>query len=57
VSSELQFRVLGCLESNPHLTQRELTRSYGVSLGGVKLLSDTLLAKDFQDIEVQEQQK
>ncbi len=45
MSSELQFRVLRLLESNPHLTQRELSRSLGVSLGGVNYCLNALVAK------------
>jgi len=45
VSSELQFRVLRLLEVNPHLTQRELSKSLGVSLGGVNYCLNALVAK------------
>jgi EPS-associated MarR family transcriptional regulator len=45
MSSELQFRVLRLLESNPHLTQRELSKSLGVSLGGVNYCINALVAK------------
>jgi EPS-associated MarR family transcriptional regulator len=45
VSTELQFRVLRLLESNPHLTQRELSKSLGVSLGGVNYCLNALVAK------------
>jgi EPS-associated MarR family transcriptional regulator len=45
VSSELQFRVLRLLESNPHLTQRELSKSLGVSLGGVNYCLNALVTK------------
>jgi EPS-associated MarR family transcriptional regulator len=45
VSLELQFRVLRLLESNPHLTQRELSKSIGVSLGGVNYCLNALVAK------------
>jgi EPS-associated MarR family transcriptional regulator len=45
VSSELQFRVLRLLESNPHLTQRELSKSLEVSLGGVNYCLNALVAK------------
>jgi EPS-associated MarR family transcriptional regulator len=44
-SSEIQFRVLRLLESNPHLTQRELSKSLGVSLGGVNYCLNALVAK------------
>ena len=43
--SELQFRVLRLLEVNPHLTQRELSKSLGVSLGGVNYCLNALVAK------------
>ena len=44
MSSELQYRVLRLLESNPHLTQRELSQSLGVSLGGVNYCLNALIA-------------
>jgi len=43
--SELQFRVLRLLESNPHLSQRELSKSLGVSLGGINYCLNALVAK------------
>ena len=45
MSSELQFRALRLLESNPHLTQRELSKSLGVSLGGVNYCLNALVTK------------
>lgn len=45
MSSELQFRVLRLLESNPHLSQRELSKSLSVSLGGVNYCLNALIAK------------
>lgn len=45
MSTELQFRVLRLLESNPHLTQRELSKSLGVSLGGVNYCLNALISK------------
>jgi EPS-associated MarR family transcriptional regulator len=47
VSSELQFRVLRLLESNPQLTQRELSKSLGASLGGVNYCLNALISKGF----------
>lgn len=35
MSSELQFKVLRLLEANPQLSQRELSKSLGGSLGGI----------------------
>ena len=43
--TELQFRVLRLLESNPHLSQRELSKSLGVSLGGVNYCLNALVSK------------
>ncbi len=43
--TELQFRVLRLLESNPHLTQRELSKSLGVSLGGINYCLNALISK------------
>jgi EPS-associated MarR family transcriptional regulator len=45
MSSELQFRVLRLLESNPNLSQRELSKSLGVSLGGVNHCLNALISK------------
>ncbi len=45
MSSELQFRVLRLLESNPHLNQRELSKSLGVSLGSVNYCLNALISK------------
>ena len=49
--TELQFRVLRLLESNPHLTQRELSKSLGVSLGGVNYCLNALIATGLVKIE------
>ncbi len=51
MSSELQFRVLRKLEANPHLTQRELSKSLGVSLGGINYCLNALIAKGAVKIE------
>jgi EPS-associated MarR family transcriptional regulator len=51
MSSELQFRVLRLLESNPHLSQRELSKSLGVSLGGINYCLNALIAKGAVKIE------
>jgi EPS-associated MarR family transcriptional regulator len=45
MSSELQFRVLRLLESSPHLTQRELSKSLGVSLGGLNYCLNALISR------------
>ena len=49
--TELQFRVLRLLESNPHLSQRELSKSLGVSLGGVNYCLNALVAKGWIKIQ------
>lgn len=43
--TELQFRILRLLESNPYLSQRELSKSLGVSLGGVNYCLNALVSK------------
>ena len=43
--TELQFRVLRLLDSNPHLSQRELSKSLGVSLGGINYCLNALVVK------------
>jgi EPS-associated MarR family transcriptional regulator len=45
MSSELQFRVLRLLESNPNLSQRQLSKSLGVSLGGVNYCLNASISK------------
>lgn len=45
MSSELQFRVLRHLKFNPHLIQRELSKSLGDSLGGVNYFQGAFVAK------------
>jgi EPS-associated MarR family transcriptional regulator len=49
--TELQFRVLRLLESNPHLSQRELSKSLGVSLGGMNYCLKALVTKGFIKIQ------
>jgi EPS-associated MarR family transcriptional regulator len=51
MSSELQFRVLRLLETNPHLSQRALSKSLGASLGGVNYCLNALIAKGAVKIE------
>ncbi len=43
--SELQFRVMRLLETNPLMNQRELSKSLGVSLGGINYCLNALAAK------------
>ena len=43
--TELQFRLLRLLESNPHINQRELSKSLGVSLGGINYSLNELVSK------------
>jgi EPS-associated MarR family transcriptional regulator len=45
MSNELQFRVLRLLEANPYLSQRELSKTLGVSLGGVNYCLNALISK------------
>ncbi len=45
LTSELQFRVLRLLEANPQMNQRELSKSLGVSLGGINYCLNALAAK------------
>jgi EPS-associated MarR family transcriptional regulator len=51
MSSELHFRVLRLLETNPRLSQRELSKSLGASLGGVNYCLNALIAKGAVKIE------
>ena len=45
LTSELQFRVMRLLEANPKMNQRELSKSLGVSLGGINYCLNALAAK------------
>jgi EPS-associated MarR family transcriptional regulator len=45
MTTELQFRVLRLLELNPHLSQRVVSKSLGVSLGSVNYCLNALVAK------------
>lgn len=45
LTSELQFRVMRLLEANPQMNQRELSKSLGVSLGGINYCLNALAAK------------
>lgn len=45
MTSELQFRVMRLLEVNPQMNQRELSKSLGVSLGGINYCLNALAAK------------
>lgn len=49
--AELQYRVLRLLESNPHLNQRELSKSLGVSLGGINYCLNALVSKGYVKIQ------
>jgi EPS-associated MarR family transcriptional regulator len=51
MSLELQFRVLRLLEANPHLSQRELSKSLGVSLGGINYCLNALVSKGAVKVE------
>jgi EPS-associated MarR family transcriptional regulator len=51
MSSELQFKVLRLLESNPHLSQREISKSLGVSLGGINYCLNALVSKGAVKVE------
>lgn len=45
LTSDLQFRVMRLLEANPQMNQRELSKSLGVSLGGINYCLNALAAK------------
>jgi EPS-associated MarR family transcriptional regulator len=45
LTSELEFRVMRLLEANPKMNQRELSKSLGVSLGGINYCLNALAAK------------
>jgi EPS-associated MarR family transcriptional regulator len=43
--AEMRFRVMPALEQNPNLSQRDLARDLGVSLGGVNYCIKALIDK------------
>ena len=43
IDPDIHFRVLFSLEENPHITQRELARKLGISLGGVNYCLKALI--------------
>ncbi len=43
IDPDIHFRVLHTLEENPHITQRELAKKLGVSLGGVNYCLKALI--------------
>jgi EPS-associated MarR family transcriptional regulator len=43
--AEMRFRVMHALEQNPNLSQRDLARDLGVSLGGVNYCIKALIDK------------
>jgi EPS-associated MarR family transcriptional regulator len=45
VSDDIHYRVLKALEGNPNATQRELSRSLGISLGKANYCMQALIAK------------
>lgn len=45
LTSDLQFRLMRLLEANPQMNQRELSKSLGVSLGGINYCLNALAAK------------
>ena len=49
--AEMQFRVMRALERNPTLTQRDLARVLGVSLGGVNYCIKALIDKGAVKVE------
>lgn len=45
VTDELRYRILKLLESNPHMSQRELATELGISLGKVNYCLRALIGK------------
>lgn len=43
INPDIHFRVLHALEENPHITQRELAKKLGISLGGVNYCLKALI--------------
>ena len=47
MDQEVHLKVLRILESNPHITQRELAESLGISLGKANYCLKALIGKGF----------
>lgn len=45
ISDEIEYRLLHLLDKNPHLSQRELARQMGISLGKVNYCLHALMEK------------
>jgi EPS-associated MarR family transcriptional regulator len=43
IDPDIHFRTLHALEENPHITQRELAKKLGISLGGVNYCLKALI--------------
>ena len=43
IHPDIHFRLLNALEENPHMTQRDLAKKIGVSLGGVNYCLKALI--------------
>ena len=43
IDPDIHFRALHALEENPHITQRELAKKLGISLGGVNYCLKALI--------------
>jgi len=48
---DIDFRVLRLLQGNPQMTQRELARALGISLGGANYCMKALIAKGWVKIQ------
>jgi EPS-associated MarR family transcriptional regulator len=51
VSDDAQYRLLKLIEANPDVSQRELAREMGVSLGKANYCLKALIAKGFVKLE------
>ncbi|MAU20754.1 MAG: MarR family EPS-associated transcriptional regulator [Martelella sp.] len=45
IREDTQFRVLRLLQDNPEMTQRELARAVGISVGGIHYVLNALIEK------------
>ena len=43
IHPDIHFRLLNALEENPHMTQRDLAKKLGISLGGVNYCLKALI--------------
>ncbi len=52
LQEDTNFRVMGILKDNPKMTQRELAKTLGLSLGGLNYCPKALIRKGFVKMQI-----